>query len=148
MYYILAALFSGLILTVSYLTGVFNKLNDLSWIEGVGVIANLSSYASILIPFVICIGAFTLARNLTIPKSYTEEVVGRIISIDYMNTKANMIKVGVEYQNHTKEFEYIRAGFSLTHKIGDTVIIAHHPDNIGQSKIDIDASIAAQNRAA
>jgi hypothetical protein len=41
MYYILAVLFSGLILTVSYLSGVFKKLDDLSWIEGVGVIANL-----------------------------------------------------------------------------------------------------------
>lgn len=91
MYYIFVALFSGLIFTVSYLSGVFNKLTDLAWIEGVGVIANLLIYASVLMPFVICIGAFSLARNLTIPKSYTEELGGRIISIDYMNTKANMI---------------------------------------------------------
>lgn len=55
------------------------------------MIANLSIYASVLMLFVICIGAFSLARNLTIPKSYTEELGGRIISIDYMNTKANMI---------------------------------------------------------
>lgn len=44
----------------------------------------------------------------------------------------------MKYQNITKEFEYIRADFSLTHKISDFVLIMHAPNNLVNSRLVVE----------
>ncbi len=137
MNYILPFVFSTIVLLIAYFSGVFDRFNNPVWIDEVGLIANIASYISPLLPFIISFGAFRLARTLSIPTSYTQESRGKIVSIEFMGTKANMISVGVHYENITKIFEYIKADFALRHNIGESVIIKYAEGDPTKARLDI-----------
>lgn len=81
-----------------------------------------------------------------VPKEYSAQVSGVINYIDFSGVRVNgvpMAEVSVTYLGMEKVFSPLPKRFRIHFDKGDTVIIAHHPDDISQSIIDIDASIAA-----
>lgn len=84
-----------------------------------------------------------------VPSEYSAHAVGEINYVDFSGVRVNgvpMAEAKVTYLGMEKVFSPLPKRFRIHFDKGDSVVIAHHPDDFSQSVIDIDASIAAQKR--
>jgi hypothetical protein len=80
----------------------------------------------------------------------TELVRGSVRSIGYSDTRINnspRFKALVFYSGIEKEFDLLPEAFQFNFKIGDEVVIRHHPDDESNSTLDFELSLAKKSES-
>jgi hypothetical protein len=101
---------------------------------------------------VFAIGALlnSLSEANDIPDEYTCESEGIIKAISYSSVRINnspRFNAQVKYLGIEKEFGLLPEAFQFNFSIGDSVVIKYLPDDINQSGLDFDLSLAKKEEA-
>ena len=79
--------------------------------------------------------------------SHTSRSIATITSISYSNIRINnrpQFKVSAKYSGIEKTFDPIHSDIQTNFKIGDAIIVYHHPTNHQDSHLNIKESIRAK----
>jgi hypothetical protein len=102
-------------------------------------------------PLIALWGAYAISGTIaswlgagTVPTSYTQRVEGIIESIDFSGMRVNGVPLPdakVRYDGILGHFSPLPKEFREHFEVGDTVMIAHHPDDKTRAEVDVELSI-------
>jgi hypothetical protein len=104
-----------------------------------------------IFPFIALWGTYAISGTIAavlgvggVPSIYTERVEGIIESIDFSGMRVNGVPLPdakVRYDRILGHFSPLPKEFREHFEVGDTVMIAHHPDDKTRVEMDVDLSI-------
>ena len=113
------------------------------------LLMNIAEYG--IFPVIALWGAYAISGTIsswlgagTVPTSYTQRVEGIIESIDFSGMRVNGVPLPdakVRYDGILGHFSPLPKEFREYFEVGDTVIIAHHPDDKTRAEVDVELSI-------